>query len=234
MTLYKMIKIALVGDYSIFRSGLSLLLETEENFKVVSENTKINDLADSREEERPDVVLLILSDKINESDSLPILSFSAPVKIPTIVLSSSKNSGIYKECLKLGINGLVMQDKDAAALFKAINKVHEGEYWFDRTLMGQTIQQLISESQRLQENSRFAARNGLTERENQIIDLICEGLKNKEIAGKLFVTETTVRHHLTSIFEKLNLTSRLELVVYAFKNHLVKIPVQSEIESNAD
>ena len=63
--------------------------------------------------------------------------------------------------------------------------------------------------------------NGMTDREKQVVELICVGMKNKDIAESLFITETTVRHHLTSVFNKLEITSRLELVIYAFKNSLV-------------
>ena len=143
-------------------------------------------------------------------------------------LTASNDKTVYQKCVRLGINGLILKEKSADVLFKAIEKVYNGEFWFDRSTMGQTIRQLINEKQMLDENPKISAHDALTEREKQVVNLICKGLKNKEIADKLFITETTVRHHLTSIFEKLALTSRLELVIYAFKHNLVKIPTVSE------
>jgi DNA-binding NarL/FixJ family response regulator len=87
--------------------------------------------------------------------------------------------------------------------------------------MGATIRQLLDEKQSMHENPQAHVVNGLTSREKEVVELICKGMKNKGIAEKLFITETTVRHHLTSVFNKFDITSRLELVVYAFKNNLV-------------
>jgi DNA-binding NarL/FixJ family response regulator len=73
----------------------------------------------------------------------------------------------------------------------------------------------------------------MTDREKQVVELICKGMKNKGIAEKLFITETTVRHHLTSVFNKLEVQSRLELVIFAFKHQLVKVPTnQPSFETN--
>jgi DNA-binding NarL/FixJ family response regulator len=75
----------------------------------------------------------------------------------------------------------------------------------------------------------------MTEREREVVELICRGMKNKGIAEKLFIAETTVRHHLTSVFNKLEVASRLELVIYAFKHQLVKVPSQhTAYEENGD
>ena len=221
------IKIVIVGDYSIFRTALRMLIETENKLKVVAEVSKINEIDDLSVAQKPDLILVDLPDEGDSSELFPFLS-KASDKIPVLILTGSNDSALYQKCLRLGINGLILKEKSADVLFKAIERVHSGEFWFDRSLMGQTIRQLVNEKQVLDENPKNTAHDGLTEREKQVVNLICKGLKNKDIADKLYITETTVRHHLTSIFEKLALTSRLELVVYAFRHKLVKIPAPSE------
>jgi DNA-binding NarL/FixJ family response regulator len=155
-------------------------------------------------------------------------------KTPILILAGSNNVNIYQKCLRSGINGLVLKEKNAEVLFKAIERVHNGEFWFDRVSMRETIRELVNEKQMLFETPRISAHTILTEREKQVVELVCKGLKNKDIADKLFITETTIRHHLSSIFEKLKLTSRLELVIYSFKNNLVELPkIKEESFQNA-
>lgn len=222
-----LIKVVIVGDYSIFRTALRMLVETEQKLKVVAEVSKISEVSGLSSEQKPDLILVDLPEDGNNSDLFSFLIKSAD-KIPILILTGSNDSNLYQKCLRVGINGLILKEKGADVLFKAIEMVHKGEFWFDRSLMGQTIRQLVNEKQVLDESPRNTAHDGLTEREKQVVNLICKGLKNKDIADKLFITETTVRHHLTSIFEKLALTSRLELVVYAFRHKLVKIPAPTE------
>lgn len=217
------IRIVIVGDYSIFRIALRMLIESEENLKVVAEISNINEILNVSATQPPDLILVDLPEEGDCSELFGVLSQFVD-KTPILVLAGSNNGNIYQKCLHLGINGLVLKEKSAEVLFKAIQSVHNGEFWFDRVSMRETIRELVNEKQMLFETPRISAHNILTEREKQVVDLVCKGLKNKEIADKLFITETTIRHHLSSIFEKLKLTSRLELVIYSFQNNIVELP----------
>jgi two-component system, NarL family, nitrate/nitrite response regulator NarL len=214
------IKILLIGDYSIFRSALRMLIETDRRIRVVGEANKLDGALEIMSEETPDLLLVDLSD-LDGKDFFPLLN---SVTIPILILVGQHDSEIYQKCLRMGVKGLILKEESSDNLFKAIEKIHEGEIWFDRTMMGETIRQLINERQMLHDNPKAHITNSLTDREMQVVDLICKGMKNKPIADELFITETTVRHHLTSVFNKLEITSRLELVIYAFKNNLVKLP----------
>ena len=198
---------------------------------MVKEFSKISETANIAGEPKPNLILVDLPDKGEKSEFFSFLLQSAD-QTPIVVLTGSDDTQIYQKCLKSGISGLVRKDKTSAILFKAIEKVHEGEFWFDRHLMGQTVKELVSEKQMLREYLKTVPFKGLTERENQVVNLICKGMKNRDIAEKLFITETTVRHHLTSVFEKFSLTNRLELVIYAFKHNIVKMPAQSDIQED--
>ncbi len=214
------IKILLIGEYSIFRSALRMLLETDTNLRVVGEASQFIDADQIISEDPPDLILVDLPDYCGDAH----LSYLQPLSIPVLVLIGQYDIEVYKRCLKAGISGLVLKEERADILFKAIEKIENGEIWFDRTIMGETIRQLVNEKQMLYDYPKAHVTNALTDREKQVVDLICKGMKNKSIADELFITETTVRHHLTSVFNKLEITSRLELVIYAFKHSLVTMP----------
>lgn len=197
-----------------------MLLETDVNLRVVGEAPKLDMAAEIISAESPDLVLV----DHPEIDAKDHFTFFQNYSIPILILIGQYDIEVYKRCLRIGVSGLVLKEERTDTLFKAIEKIHKGEIWFDRTIMGETIRQLVNEKQMLFEYPKAHVTNTLTEREKQVVDLICKGLKNKNIADELFITETTVRHHLTSVFNKLEISSRLELVIYAFKNNLVSMP----------
>ena len=215
-----LVKILLLGDYSIFRSALRMLIETDKKLRVIGEASDLAAAEGILDEERPDLILVDLPEKSGEEH---LASFNR-TGIPVLVLIGHHDVETYKNCLRLGISGLIAKRERSDTLFKAIDRVNKGEIWFDRSLMGDTIRQLIEEKSTLDEHPKINAANALTDRERQVVELICKGLKNRDIADKLFITETTVRHHLTSVFNKFEITSRLELVIHAFKNNLVAPP----------
>jgi len=227
------IKVLLVGDYLIFRIGLKLLIEAEANFKVVGETASISEAADLIKRNNPDVIL-VNAPEIKSSEFQDFMN-NWRGSIPVLVLTNSDGKKIFKTCFELGVSGLVSKEKNPEVLFKAIEQVHEGQLWFDRTLRGETIRQLMVEKQNGSGKPEPGDAVELTEREWEVLTQVCKGLKNKIIADNLFISETTVRHHLTSIFEKLNVNSRLQLVVLAFRKNLVDIPPQTaETAHNLD
>jgi DNA-binding NarL/FixJ family response regulator len=125
--------------------------------------------------------------------------------------------------VRLGALGVVRKDQAASVLLKAIERVHAGEAWLDRTMVARVLSDLARPAEP-PSNPEAAAIASLTDRECQVIQLICEGLQNKLIADRLAISEATVRHHLTSIFSKLRLNSRLELVIYAYQHDLARPP----------
>ena len=212
------IKLVMIGEYSIFRGALRMLLETDPKFRVIGEAKNPESALQIIYDERPDLILVDLPD----NDVAKLLPLLKDAELPVLLLIDELDVEIYKQCLRIGIRGLVLKQERADTLFKAIEKIHAGEIWFDRIVMGDTIRHLIGEMQMLHSLPLSPVASALTDREREVIGLICKGMKNKEIAESLFISETTVRHHLTSIFNKLDITSRLELVVYAFENNLVK------------
>jgi len=221
----KEIKIMVIGDFLIFRNGLKLLLETEKSFKVCGEAADLSEASMLLNKIKPNI-LLIDSSEVDNGNFDSFLA-SHPYYIPKLVLTNSRHVEKHQKYLMLGVDGLFSKEKNADALFKAIRQVSEGEIWFERKLMSETIKQLVNEKKSLPEKLYSYNCAVLTDREREVLMLICKGMKNRVIAENLFITETTVRHHLTSIFEKLKVNSRLELVVHAFNEKLVEIPLES-------
>jgi DNA-binding NarL/FixJ family response regulator len=218
----KQIRVMIVGDYLIFRSGLKLLLETEPSIKFVGEAANLSEATAAIRQIDPDV-LIMNATEIDDHDG-EFFTIAQNLETPVIVLTNSRHPDVQKKYLLLGAGGMVSKEQTAETLFTAIKVVNEGDVYFDRKLMSETIKQLVNEKKTLPEKIFAYNCAVLTDREREVLSLVCRGLKNKAVADKLFVTETTVRHHLTSIFEKLKVTSRLELVVYAFREQLVEIP----------
>ncbi len=223
MNTKKAIRVMVIGDYLIFRSGLKLLLESENAVRFVGEAANLEEAARTIRQIKPEV-LLINATEIDDAETF--FSDIQTAEKPIIVLTNSRTSEMQKKYLLLGVNGIVSKEQTASALFVAIEKVSEGDVYFDRKLMNETIKQLVREKKSLPEKLFALNCATLTEREREVLALVCRGKKNKVIADELFVTETTVRHHLTSIFEKLKVASRLELVVHAFREKLVEIPFE--------
>lgn len=198
-----------------------MLIETRKNLKVIGETAEFAEIDKLISRDKPDFILVDLPD----SERPDFFTFLQQVgsTYPVLVLAGRHDPEIYRRLLRLGISGMVLKEISAEILFKAIEKVFGGELWYDRSIMGQTIRQLVDEKKTLVERSGADTGMPLSDRERQVVDLICKGYKNKTIADRLAITETTVRHHLTSIFGKLDVTSRLELVIYAFRNNLAKI-----------
>jgi DNA-binding NarL/FixJ family response regulator len=223
------IRIVVIGDFLIFRSGLRLLLENEDCFQVVGEAADLREALASVTNCEADIFLLDAA--AIDNGNLETFKSSLKNETPILVLTNSRQTETQQGYLELGINGIISKEKSAEALFKAIRQVSVGDLWFQRKMMVEAIQSLVKEKKTLPEKLFSYNCVSLTTREREVLTLICKGMKNKAIADSLFITETTVRHHLTSIFEKLKVSSRLELVVHAFNKKLVEIPNGNGVSS---
>jgi DNA-binding NarL/FixJ family response regulator len=141
-----------------------------------------------------------------------------------IVLTGGRDPEVHRRCVELGADGLLLKDKASEVLIKAIRKVHAGEDWLERSMMRGALAQMRNQGGKEQADPEAAKIATLTEREREVVALVGLGLKNKQIAERMFISDTTVRHHLTSVFSKLGVSDRLELVIYAYRHKLAKPP----------
>lgn len=213
------IGVLLIGDLLLTRAALRQLLAGL-GFEILGEGPAV-EAASLVRQHQPDVTVVDLDPALDTPACIEdVLSASGGTRV--IVLSDRTHVAGHAHLVEAGAAGLVMKHDPPEILDKAIRKVHAGEVWLDRTSTAEALTRL-SRRRRL-EDAEDAKIEALTRREHEVIALIGEGLKNAEIARRLFISESTVRNHLTSIFEKLDLSDRFELAVYAFRHGLVPVP----------
>jgi two-component system nitrate/nitrite response regulator NarL len=213
-----------------------MLLESWEEIQVVGDTGDEAEAVSLVQNEQPQIVLLELDFKSQPTTGLDLLSkLLSASKARIIIVTHLQGAELHHSAIQHGARGLVLKEHSPEQLRKAILKVHAGEVWLDERLTTSIIT-LVAMSSRHhtagpQEGKGFAQ---LSPRESQLARLVGEGLSNKEIANRLFISETTVRHHLTSIFRKLDMTNRLELIIYLLRPEATsKLPAPSTSRHNS-
>jgi len=218
------IRILIVDDHAVLRFGLRAILETQQHLEVVGEASDSSSAVALATAKQPDIVLLDLDlGKENGFDLITVLLDAAP-NTRVLVLTGVRDPVAHERVVLLGAMGIVLKETALELIVKAIEKVHAGEVWLDRMMIASILNTRVHTHGSQEQNARYARIATLTEREREIIGLIGEGLRNKVIAERLVISEATVRNHLTSIFAKLGVDDRFELVVFAYQNHLVQPP----------
>lgn len=216
------IRILIVDDHLLVRTGLRMLIDNEPDMTVVGQAATRAEAMKLAQTEQPNLVLLDI-DLGNENGLDFLTEFTATVPgVHVLVLTGLRDIDSHRRAARLGAAGVVLKEHAADVLLKAIKKVHQGEVWLDRSLMGSLFREMTQGV--AYADAEAAKISTLTPREREVVTLIAEGLKNRDIAARLFISETTVSHHLSSVFAKLGVTDRLELVIYAFANRLAKPP----------
>jgi two-component system, NarL family, nitrate/nitrite response regulator NarL len=146
-------------------------------------------------------------------------------KTRVIVLTASDDKNEFVQAMKLGTSGIVLKQTATELLIKSIRKVHAGEIWLDSHTTAAVIRQFVAADEIPPPMPQTAAprereRSPLSQREREIVALVAQGFKNKEMAEKMFISEQTVKNHLHNIFDKLGVSDRLELALYAIHNNL--------------
>jgi len=215
------ITIMIIDDHVVIRSGLRMLIEHDQQMLVVAQAGNRAEALERATSSRPDVIILDLL--LGDEDGLTFLPemCQASPNSRVLVLTGVQNPDAHRRAIRRGAMGIVLKEHAADQLLKAIKKVHEGEVWIERSMMGSMIQEFNKPALVDPELTKIES---LTDREREVIALIGEGLKNKQVGERLFISETTVTHHLSSVFSKLEVSDRLELIIYAFRHGLAKIP----------
>ncbi len=206
----------------MIRTALKMLIQSWSGVQVVGEVGTPAEAIKAVETERPDILLLDL-DFTGDLGGLEYLQKlgSAGAETRIIVLTDMMDSEAHLRAVRLGAMGVVCKKKSPEDLHKAIEKVYSGEAWLDRSLTASVIAEISRKPKVDPEVERIAT---LTERERQVSTLVCEGLANGAIGERLFISETTVRHHLTSIFSKLEVSNRFELAIFLYRHKFANTP----------
>jgi len=216
------IRILIADDHPIFRDGLRKLLTLEEDFRVVAEARDGKECLELIEELQPDILLLDL--KMPGLDGLTALQKlqNSRTKTKVIVLTASEDKNQFVQAMKFGTCGIVLKQTATDLLIKSIRKVHAGEIWLDSHTTAAVMRQFSSplDGAPVSGAGRDRDRSPLSQREREIVVLVAQGFKNKEMAEKMFISEQTVKNHLHNIFDKLGVSDRLELALYAIHKNI--------------
>jgi two-component system nitrate/nitrite response regulator NarL len=216
------IRILLVDDHQLFLAGLRSLIQNEPGLTVVGQaKNRVEAFEAARL--NPDIIVLDLFLENENSLEFLVELIQAAHGARVLVVTGVPDRELHLRAVRFGAMGVMLKGEPPHLLFKAIRKVHQGEIWLNRTMIADAIDGILGATGNTAdaEAPKIAS---LTSRELQVIAWLSEGLKNKQIADRLFISEKTVGHHLTSIFAKLEVADRLELLIYAYRHHLARVP----------
>jgi DNA-binding NarL/FixJ family response regulator len=214
------IRVLIFSKYQIERESLKCLIETNRDLSVAGTSGYAQEMGIVADVPKFDVVVINFS----VGDSIEIIS-DLRTKVPDIrvvVIIDGANLEAQTNALKLGAVGIVQKQQSPKLLLEAIRRTHKGETWLNQVLLNKILQkgtQNGNGTKSLFQNET----DSLTVRELEVINMIGEGLKNKDIALRLFISEATVRHHLSSIYGKVGVEDRLNLVIFAYQKGLLRI-----------
>lgn len=218
------ISILIIDDHAVLRFGLRAIIESQQHLSVVGEATDSSTAFALATAKQPDIVLLDLDlGKENGLDLIAGVLDAAP-NARVIVLTGMRDPAVHERAVLQGAMGIVLKETALEIILKAIEKVYAGEVWLDRTMIASILNTRARANTSQEQNAREAKIATLTDREREIVQLIGEGLRNRVIAERLVISEATVRNHLTSIFAKIGVDDRFELVVFAYQNQLARPP----------
>jgi DNA-binding NarL/FixJ family response regulator len=219
----QVIRILLVDDHAVIRTALRMVIQNQAGMTMVGEAGSSAAALDLAARERPDIILLDVDlGGENGLDFIPELLAACPCRV--IVLTGVRDPEVHYRAVKLGAMGLVQKERAVDVLIDAIQRVHAGEAWLDPSLTARVLSEVSTTGKNKKNDPEETKIASLTDREREVLTLISEGLKNKEIADRLFISEWTVRHHITSIFSKLEVSDRVELILYAYRQGLATPP----------
>ena len=211
------IRILVADDHAIFRDGLRRLLEAADDVQIVGEASNGVECTKMLAKYKPDILLLDL--RMPEKDGLGVLEEVNFDSLPTrvIVLTAAEDDRDVVRAMRLGARGVVLKQSASDLLLKSIRKVHDGEIWLDNRMTAEVIDAFKKSAEAGQRREKPL----LSDREKEIVQLVAQGFRNREIGEKLFISEQTVKNHLHNIFDKLGVSDRLELALYAIHHRLI-------------
>ena len=218
------IRVMIIDDHRSILWGLERLIESgKPSMQVVGTATNCVDALNMIDDAAPDIILLDIGlGNENGVDEIPNLLGHSRAKV--LVLTGIRDESIHDKAVLAGASGVVEKEASAETILAAIQKVHEGQLWLDRVATGRIFLEMSRDNAAQAHDPERAKISSLTEREREIVALAAThaGANAKAIAEMLFISEHTLRNHLTSIYDKLQVANRLELFAYAHKHGLAK------------
>jgi DNA-binding NarL/FixJ family response regulator len=221
------IRVLVVDEQSLFREGMANLLSGQPDIEVIGSAESLPVATEYIRKSRPDIALIGWPASSSNSQKVfaAIQESKSPTRVIMLVKDDTKED--FLEAVRQGCCGIVPKQTSTELLLKSIRKVHAGEFWLDRMTTADVIRRL---AKRASASPHQAPRPGLRDnaaalsnREMEIVVLVAQGYKNKEMAERMFISEQTVKNHLHNIFDKVGVSDRLELALYAIHNGLHEV-----------
>jgi two-component system, NarL family, response regulator DegU len=214
--MYK-ITVLIADDHAMMRQGLKQILELENDITVIAQASNGSEAVKLVREKKPDIVLMDINmPGTNGLQAIKELKFEKNAS-KIIVLTIHEDREYLFKTIQMGAEGYVLKDAEPPVLIEAIRKVYSGQSYIQSNM----TKELVKEFNRvtLHEKDKNEL-NNLTAREIEVLELIAEGMINKEIAKQLYISEKTVKNHVSNIFKKLNVSDRTQAAIYAFKHNI--------------
>lgn len=214
------ISVMIADDHSLMREGLKQILELEPDIKVTALAANGEEVVKDALKCKPDVILMDINmPKMSGLDALRRLK-DIGIDSKIIMLTIHDSREYLYETIRIGANGYVLKDSDSDTLLKAIRDVSEGKSYIQPSLSELLVKDFNSRDGKSRESLLI---DSLTKREYEVLILIAEGMNNKEIADKLFISEKTVKNHVSNIFKKIEVADRVQAAIFTFRNNIKKI-----------
>lgn len=211
------IKITLVDDHTLFRNGLKILLAATPEIKVISEAANGKEFLEIIEQELPHIVLMDINMPVMDGVEATHEAMEKHPDLKIIALSMFGEEDYYYRMINAGVKGFLLKNSEINEVIEAIKQVNKGNSYFSQELLYNVIKSFKPHKE---VETELAA---LSKRELQVLEEICKGLSNQEIADNLFISKRTVDKHRANLLSKTNSKNTANLIMYAIKNKLIAI-----------
>jgi len=212
------IKVYIVDDHDIVRDGLKAMFILDDKIEICGEAGSGDEFFASLAEPLPDIVLLDLSMPGMPGTVLITKLKSLHPQIKIIVLTGSFNKERIRDCIDLDVDGFLLKNSNKEILFEALHAVYLGKQFYDYNISQTIVNEYLKIKKKQRKNE-----NELSTREEEVVKWLAKGLSHKEISEKLFISKRTVDTHVTHIMDKLNCSSKAEIIFFAIKKGIVDI-----------
>jgi DNA-binding NarL/FixJ family response regulator len=216
------LRVLVCDDHALFRRGLQMVLEQEDDLELVGEASNGVEVVTKAQELMPDVILMdVRMPKRSGIEAATEIKETLPhVKI--LMLTISDDEADLYEAIKAGASGYLLKEIPIEEVADAIRSVWAGQSRISPSMASKLLSEFAAMSKASEDKPQMPAPR-LTDREMEVLRLVAQGLNNRDIAKKLFISENTVKNHIRNILEKLHLHSRMEAVVYAVREKMIEI-----------